>query len=222
MVKAQMSESELMEQQMETPVMSIVSVLVEHCDNATGGHIHRTQAYLKRLIYMLIEENIYYDEISSWSLDILLSAAQLHDVGKITIGDVILKKPSSLTVDEYAIMKTHVQAGIDVISLMERKSANSSFFNYAKNIAGTHHEKWNGTGYPNCLKETDIPLEGRLMAVVDVYDALVSPRIYKEPYSPSMASKIIIEGSGICFDPKIVDAFVILADEFAQMSKDFS
>ena len=201
------------------PGMSIISVLVEYCDNATGGHIHRTQIYLERLLIKLEAEKIYSEEIAAWNRDVLLSASQLHDVGKITIGDLILKKPSSLTPDEFEVMKTHVQAGVDVISLIESKSSDSRFFVLAKSIAGSHHEKWNGTGYPKGLAGTEIPLEGRLMAIVDVYDALVSPRIYKEPYSPAMASKIIIDGSGTCFDPKIVGAFTMLLSEFAEISR---
>ena len=204
---------------LKNAVIGIVVELVEFRDGITGGHITRTEKYLKLLIDKLLEEDIYADEVSSWEMEVLLSSAQLHDVGKIAISDMILQKPGPLTDDEFNIMKTHSQIGVDAIQRMEKKTEDNRFFAYAKTFAGTHHEKWNGSGYPNGLKGTEIPLEGRLMAIADVYDALVSPRPYKTSFSPEKSAKIIEEGRGISFDPQLVDVFLMIANEFAEISK---
>ena len=204
---------------LKSAVLSIVADLVEFRDGATGGHITRTEKYLEHMIVMLMEKEIYYEETSLWDMEFLLPSSQLHDVGKIAISDAILKKPAKLTDDEYTIMKTHTEIGVDAIDRMARKTADSKFFEYAKTFAGTHHEKWDGSGYPNGLRGTDIPLEGRLMAIVDVYDALVSARPYKEPFSPQKAAGIIEEGSGISFDPTLIDIFKLISNEFSDISK---
>ena len=203
---------------LKNAVINIVADLVEFRDGATGGHITRTEKYLQHLIDMLIEKEIYGDETSSWDMEFLLPSAQLHDVGKIAISDAILKKPAKLNDEEYAIMKTHTQIGVTAIDRMARKTADKKFFEYAKTFAGTHHEKWDGSGYPNGLRGTGIPLEGRLMAIADVYDALVSARPYKEPFSPQKAAAIIEEGSGTYFDPKLIDIFKVVSDEFSVIS----
>ena len=199
-------------------VISIIADLVEFRDSVTGGHITRTEKYLQYMIDKLMEENIYCDEISKWDMDILLPSAQLHDVGKIAISDTILNKPTKLTDEEYEIMKNHTRIGVDAIGLMERKTTDNSFFGYAKTFAGTHHEKWDGSGYPNGLKGDTIPLEGRLMAIADVYDALVSPRPYKAPLTPEKAADIIKESSGTHFDPQLVYIFSMIMDQFAKAS----
>ena len=200
-------------------VISIIADLLEFRDSVTGGHIIRTEKYLQYMIDKLMEENIYCDEISAWDMDILLPSAQLHDVGKVAISDAILNKSAKLTEEEYEIMKNHTQIGVTAISRMERKTTENSFFGYAKTFAGTHHEKWDGSGYPNGLKGTDIPLEGRLMAIADVYDALVSPRPYKTAFPPEKAADIIRKGNGTHFDPKLVDVFMMIMDQFAEISK---
>ena len=203
----------------ENTAIDIIAELVEFSDIVTGGHITRTQKYLTLLIAKLLEYDIYREDSASWDLDSLILSAQLHDVGKITISGLILKKPSSLTEDEFEIMKTHVQAGVNVISNLETNETNAKFIEYAKIIAGTHHEKWNGTGYPHGLVGTGIPLEGRLMAIADVYDALVSARAYKEPFSPTTAAQIIRDGKGTCFDPMLIEVFDMLNEEFAKISR---
>ena len=204
---------------LKNAVIGIVVELVEFRDGITGGHISRTEKYLQLLVDKLMELNIYADEVASWDMEILLSSAQLHDVGKIAISDTILQKPGKLTEEEFEIMKTHSQIGVDAISRMEKKTEDNRFFAYAKTFAGTHHEKWNGSGYPNGLKETEIPLEGRLMAIADVYDALVSRRPYKDSFSPEKSTSIIEKGRGIIFDPKLVDVFLLVSNEFAEISK---
>ena len=205
--------------ELQNAIINIVADLVECRDGTTGGHISRTEKYLQRFIDKLMDENIYGEEIMSWEMDFLLPSAQLHDIGKIAISDTILNKPAKLTDDEYAIMKTHTQIGLDAISRMESQTTDSKFFKYAKIFAYAHHEKWDGSGYPKGLKETNIPLEGRLMAIVDVYDALVSARPYKERFSPKIAAEIIINGSGKHFDPQLVDVFKMVSNEFAEISK---
>ncbi len=196
-------------------IINAVAELVEFRDVYTGGHINRTQKYVGMLLDYLIEHSIYSDEILSWqNMDYIVPATQLHDLGKICISDSILFKPGKLTDEEFDVMKTHVMKGVEAISRLEQKNQEQPFLQYAKLVAMTHHEKWDGTGYPQGLKGSDIPLLGRMMAIVDVYDALISERPYKAPLSPDEAAKIIIEGSGRHFDPALVEVFEKLQDEF--------
>ena len=204
---------------LKSAVINIVAELVEFRDGTTGGHISRTEKYLQYLIEKLMDENVYTDQLSSWDMDFLLPSSQLHDVGKIAISDAILKKPGKLTDEEFEIMKTHPQIGVEAIDRMERKTADTKFFSYAKTFAGTHHEKWDGSGYPKGLKGLDIPLEGRLMAIADVYDALVSARPYKEPFPYDTAAEIIEEGRGTLFDPRLVDIFNMVSRDFANIAR---
>ena len=203
---------------LQTSILNIVAGMVESRDDTTGGHIHRIQKYLRCLIEGLINSNNYCDEIYSWNMDFVLPSSQLHDVGKIAISDTILNKPGKLTDEEYEIMKTHAQIGKDAIGRMEQSTTDSGFLKHAKNFAGSHHEKWDGTGYPNGLSGTDIPLEGRLMAIADVYDALVSARPYKAPMPPEKAAMIIRDSCGTHFDPELVNAFNAVSDEFATIA----
>ena len=200
--------------ELQNAILNIVAGMVESRDDVTGGHIYRIQKYLNCLIDGMMNTNIYLDEICSWDMDFLLPSSQLHDLGKIAISDTILNKPGKLTEDEYDIMKTHAQLGADAIGRMESMTKDSSFLKYAKLFAGAHHEKWDGTGYPLGLSGIEIPLEGRLMAVADVYDALVSARPYKDPFSPVKAAEIIKAGRGTQFDPKIIDIFSSVIDDF--------
>ena len=195
-------------------VLATVADLVEFRDKTTGGHISRTEMDLKALIGELIRKGIYNDEISTWNMDIILPSSLLHDVGKIAISDHILNKPGKLTPEEFEIMKTHVTVGIDAIEKIMRNTGEHAFLRHALYFAGTHHEKWDGTGYPVGLKGVNIPIEGRLMAITDVYDALISDRPYKKAFSPEQASSIIIESSGTHFDPVLIDAFRNVKDQF--------
>ncbi|MDR2671001.1 MAG: response regulator, partial [Oscillospiraceae bacterium] len=182
--------------ELQNAVLSTVAEMVEFRDGLTGGHVIRTQKYLKLLLDKLLEEDIYQEEISGWDLDFLLPSAQLHDVGKIAISDLILNKPGRLTPEEFEEMKNHASVGVDVIRRIEQTTAENAFLHHAKIIAGTHHEKWDGSGYPAGLSGKEIPLEGRLMAIADVYDALISARPYKKPFSVEEAERIIDEGKG--------------------------
>jgi putative two-component system response regulator len=198
---------------------------VEFRDKLTGGHISRTRLYIKALIDEMSRNGIYSEETSKWDLDFFLPSVQLHDVGKIAIPDTILNKPGKLTPDEFEIMKTHVNAGVLAIKTImnELGSANEhQFLSYALLFAETHHEKWDGTGYPKGLKGKDIPLEGRLMAIADVYDALISVRAYKEAFTHEESCEIIINSSGTHFDPVLVDVFCRVEDNFKQITMEIN
>ncbi|MDR1935792.1 MAG: response regulator, partial [Candidatus Accumulibacter sp.] len=154
--------------ELQNAVLSTVAEMVEFRDNLTGWHVTRTQMYLELLVNMLLEEKIYDDEVSSWDLDFLIPSAQLHDVGKIAISDAILNKPGKLTFEEFEEMKKHVVIGVEAIDRIAKRTRGHAFLLHARIIAGTHHEKWDGSGYPAGLRERGIPLEGRLMAIADV------------------------------------------------------
>jgi putative two-component system response regulator len=204
--------------ELQNAVLSTVADMVEFRDDATGGHVARTQMYLELLVDKMQNERIYAGEIAAWDADFLTPSAQLHDVGKIAISDAILNKPGKLTQEEFAQMQKHVPIGVEAIDRIAQKTAEHAFLSHARTIAGTHHEKWDGSGYPAGLRGRDIPLEGRLMAIADVYDALISPRPYKQPIATGEAERIIIEGRGVHFDPALVDVFQAVADSFADIA----
>ncbi len=205
---------------LQSSIINTVAEIVEFRDAFTGGHIHRTQRYVELLINYMIEHNIYSEEIATWeNTDSIVSATQLHDLGKIFISDAILNKTGKLTPEEFEIMKQHVTKGVEVIRRMEQEGEEEqAFLKYAEISAAAHHEKWDGSGYPLGLKGPDIPLLGRLMAIADVYDALISTRPYKKPLSAEEAAKIIIKGAGSHFDPRLVDVFRQLQSEFAAVA----
>ncbi|MDR1309644.1 MAG: response regulator [Deltaproteobacteria bacterium] len=206
---------------LQNAVLSTVAEMVEFRDNLTGGHVTRTQQYLKVLVDKMLEEKIYDEEVSSWDLDFFLQSAQLHDVGKIAISDAILNKPGRLSPDEYEEMKRHVMIGVEAINRIALKTSEHSYLRHAAILAGTHHEKWDGTGYPNGLAGFGIPLEGRLMAIADVFDALISKRPYKEPMPVEKAIGIIVEGSGTHFDASLIGVFLKVTDQFTEISRLF-
>jgi putative two-component system response regulator len=205
--------------ELQNSILSAITEMVEFRDDVTGGHIERTQCYLKLLVDKLLAERIYWEEVSAWNLEFLVSSAQLHDVGKIAISDAILNKPGKLTPEEFEVMKNHAAIGETVIETIMKKNSDNDFLCHAKIFAGTHHEKWDGTGYPRGLRNSMIPLQGRLMAVADVYDALIAARPYKQPLGAAEAERIIIEGREKHFDPVLVDLFRELAPEFALIAE---
>ncbi|MDR3325284.1 MAG: response regulator [Spirochaetaceae bacterium] len=212
--------------ELQNALVSSMAEMVEFRDTITFGHILRTQNYLKLLAEKLIKDGVYTADTTDWDLTILIPASQLHDLGKIGIKDHILNKPGKFTPDEFDQMKIHTSYGVLVIekilnNSMKHASLNATvtkFLNHAKIFAGAHHEKWDGTGYPAGLKGEAIPLEGRLMAIADVYDALISERPYKTAMSTDEAKKIIVDGKGTHFDPVLVDIFETLADKFAEIA----
>ena len=205
---------------LQNAVLSTVADLVEFRDKLTGGHVARTRLYLKALTEELIREGSYAAEIKGWDMNFFLASAQLHDVGKIAISDLILNKPGKLSPGEFEIMKTHVSVGVDAIEKIMANADEHAFLRHALLVTGTHHEKWDGTGYPMGLKGKNIPLEGRLMAVADVYDALISVRSYKEPLSHEKARDIIIESAGTHFDPALITVFEETESEFQKAARD--
>lgn len=204
--------------QLQSAILQTVADLVERRDGNTGGHIERTQSYLRILITALQGHEKYGKQIETWDVDLLVHSSQLHDVGKISISDAILKKPGKLTPEEFGEMKKHTTYGEEIIEEMMSLSVEKDFLRYAKELAATHHERWDGTGYHRGLAGEDIPLSGRLMSIADVYDALVSERPYKHPFTHEEAVQIIVDGKGTQFDPTLVDVFEQLTDKFAAVS----
>lgn len=197
--------------------------LAETRDHETGDHIRRTQHYVRVLAEALNRREPETNGLDEEFVDLLYKSAPLHDIGKVGIPDRILQKPGRLDRAEYDIMKTHADLGRTAIATAERYIGSSNpFLSLAKEIAHCHHEKWDGTGYPRGLKGEDIPLAGRIMAVADVYDALVSERVYKPAMSHNEAVSIITEESGKHFDPAVVAAFGDVAPQFAEIHRQFS
>jgi len=195
-------------QNLQNGIVFVVADLIENRDKGTGGHVERTTTYIKILIDAMIASGVYADELCHMDRDMLISSARLHDVGKIVIPDAILNKPGKLTDEEFNIMKTHAMEGERIIDqIISRTGNNMEFLSYAKIFAGYHHERWDGKGYPRGLARTKIPLLGRIMAIVDVYDALVSERPYKKPLPPDDAIKVIMDNINKHFDPLITHVF---------------
>ena len=193
--------------------------MLESRDEETGGHVERTSAYIQILLDTLSEQGIYDNTIKDLNREWFISSARLHDVGKIAISDTILNKPGKLTVEEFEIMKTHTIEGEKAIDKIASRTYDVEFLTNARLFAGNHHERWDGTGYPRGLSGMDIPFQGRLMAIVDVYDALMSERPYKKPFSEEETVRIIMEGSGNHFDPVVVDVFYEVKDKFSAVHK---
>jgi len=194
---------------LQNALLRTMSSLVEFRDSITGSHTERTQNGVKILIDEINKQGLFIDIVSNWDINLLLQSAQLHDIGKISINDQILKKPGPLTKDEFDEMKKHTVIGYSIIERIEKDSEESELLNYAKIFALNHHEKWDGTGYPNGLCGNNIPLEGRIMAIADVYDALVSERPYKNAFTHDEAVEIIINGKNTQFDPLLIELFII-------------
>jgi len=206
-------------QKLQNSMVSVLANMVEGRDKLTGRHIERTTGYIKILLEAMIRRGIYAEEIKKWNLDVLISSARLHDIGKIVVTDLILNKPESLTKIEYDIMKSHTEEGEKLIDIIINESGDEDFLRSAKLFAGTHHERCDGTGYPRGLKSDEIPLQGRIMAIADVYDALVSDRPYKKAFTHEKAVESIIEGKGSQFDEKIVDVFMEINDLFIEVKE---
>lgn len=205
----------------DVTILSLAS-LAEARDNETGQHILRTQRYVKALADHLQGHPDFTEVLDDKTVELLFKSAPLHDIGKVGIPDNILLKPGKHTEEEFDLMKTHAQIGSDALMVAEDKMGSSSFLKLAREIALTHHEKWDGGGYPNGLKGDAIPLSGRLMAVADVYDALISKRIYKPAFPHEKAMEIIREGSGTHFDPQLVTALDAVEDEFRNIARAFT
>ena len=202
-----------------------MAVLAETRDNETGKHIMRTQHYVKTLAEYLMNKEKYRDYLSVSKVNLLFKSAPLHDIGKVGIADNILLKPGKLTKEEFDEMKNHTTYGRDAIIKSEQalgESSSTTFLTLAREIAYSHHEKWDGSGYPEGLSGEDIPISGRLMAVADVYDALISARVYKPAFPHEKAVAIILDGKGTHFDPAFVDAFIEVQDTFKEIAAKYT
>ncbi|MCF8092287.1 MAG: two-component system response regulator [Desulfotignum sp.] len=189
-----------------------VSKLTEYRDDDTGRHIERTQTFCKILAQKL--SNTPYTDISPEFIDNIYHAAPLHDIGKVGIPDNILLKPGKLTPDQFETMKTHTTIGAKTLQQVRNRYPGNAFINMGIALTRSHHEKWDGTGYPDGLAGKEIPLSGRIMALADVYDALRAARPYKKPFPHEKACRIIREDAGTHFDPAVAEAFISLESEF--------
>jgi putative two-component system response regulator len=194
--------------ELEDSMVTSFSGLIECRDGNTGGHVIRTRDYVALLGRLLLEKGLFPDDLNQRELDLMTRAAPLHDIGKIGVSDSILLKAGKLTDSEYEEMKKHTTIGAKIIAKMYQRAPTQHYLSYAKKIAESHHERYDGKGYPNGLAGEDIPLCSRVMAIADVYDALVEDRIYRPALPHSEALSIMREGRGTSFDPVVTDVFV--------------
>ncbi len=210
----------------QTFTIQCLASLAETRDAETGGHIMRTQQYVRTLCEYLGAQPKFRDQLTPEVIELLYKATPLHDIGKVGMRDSILLKSGKLTEEEFEQMKKHTIYGRDVIINAQGRLGPQEFGNlfleYAKDMIYTHHEKWDGSGYPQGLKGEDIPISGRLMALADVYDALSSGRVYKEAYSHEKAVQMMVEGKGTHFDPDVVDAFLQVEATFERIASEFA
>ncbi|MBQ4566638.1 MAG: response regulator [Desulfovibrio sp.] len=205
-------------EELQDAIMVGFSYLVEQRDLTTSGHAQRTKAYLRCLIKECQLREIYSRELTPELVNDIIRAAPLHDMGKVGVRDAVLNKPAALTPDEFAEMKQHPGYGATAVSMMMQGLHNSSFLNVLHDVIYTHHERWDGSGYPRGLAGREIPLSGRLMAIADVYDSLINRRPYKPSMSHEEAVASICEGIGSHFDPLLGHVFLECADEFAEIA----
>ena len=204
---------------LQNGLILVLADMVESRDSFTGQHVRKTAAYTDIIMREMKREGVYADQLTDEFMSDVVNSAPLHDIGKIKVSDIILNKPGKLTDEEFAIMKTHTTAGAEVIehAMSMVSDADSTYLKEADNLAMYHHEKWDGSGYPVGLKGEEIPLSARIMAVADVFDALVSKRSYKDAMSFEKAMDIIRAGSGTHFDPLIANAFLNVSDEVREV-----
>jgi HD-GYP domain-containing protein (c-di-GMP phosphodiesterase class II) len=195
--------------------------LIESRDDNTGGHVKRTSIYVKLIAEELHARGYYKDILTKDYATNLMKSAPLHDIGKISVPDAILQKPGKLTDEEYAIMKLHSENGGKIILNTFKNLGNEDYLKTAYEVARYHHEKWNGRGYPDGLKEEEIPLCARIMAVADVFDAVSEKRCYRDAMPLDKCFDIIKEGSGRDFDPTIAGVFLDIRDKVEQVHNEF-
>lgn len=205
----------------DTTIVALSS-LAETRDNETGNHIRRTQNYIRALAERLREHPRFSHFLSEENITLLYKVAPLHDVGKVGIPDAILHKPGKLTEEEFEIMKTHAALGGNAFaSAVAGLDISSTFLEVACQIAMSHHEKWDGSGYPSRLRGNDIPIPARLMALADVYDAMSCKRVYKSAIGHEEVAAVILEGRGKHFDPDVVDAFMEIQPQFIEIAEKY-
>ncbi|MDR2314252.1 MAG: response regulator [Spirochaetaceae bacterium] len=205
--------------ELEDSIVLSFSEMIENRDKSTGDHIHRTRIYVTLLGRELIHQGHFAGELNEKEMSLITRASLLHDVGKISISDTILLKPGRLDDAEFAIMKTHTTIGARILETMYERTPTQNYLKYAKQIAEGHHEKFDGSGYPRGLAEDAIPLCSRIMAVADVYDAVVADRVYRKAMTTQEAYNLIIAGKGTHFDPRIIDAFMVVHGDMEKVAK---
>ena len=208
--------------QMQNALIMVLADMVESRDENTGDHVRKTAAYTRIIMDKMKEMGYYTDQLTDQFIYDVEHSAPLHDIGKISVSDTILNKPGKLTDEEFEIMKTHTTAGAEILDQVINTVPDSGYMKEAKNLAEYHHEKWNGKGYPHGLSGEDIPLSARIMAVADVFDALVSERCYKKAFPFEKAMDIIKQDAGTHFDPKVAEAFIAASDQVRQVAEHFS
>lgn len=196
--------------------------LAESRDVDTGAHLERVQHYCRCLAQRMAAIDRYHDIIDAEFIRLIFQTSPLHDIGKVGIPDAVLLKPGRLDAKEFEIMKGHAMIGAETLGAALAKFPGVSFLSMARDIAATHHERYDGSGYPNNLVGEDIPLCGRIIALADVYDALTSKRVYKQAFTHDSAKSIIVEGRGTHFDPDVVDSFLQLEDQFLSIRQRFA
>lgn len=204
---------------LQSGLILVLADMVESRDKSTGDHVKKTSAYVSIILKQMKKEGLHADLLTDSYIADVVHSAPLHDIGKITISDAILNKPGKLTPEEFDVMKTHAASGAVIIErVIDTMHERADYLNEAKNLAACHHEKWDGSGYPKGLKGEEIPLSARVMAVADVFDALISRRSYKGPYPVDRSIDIIRESSGSHFDPQVVKAFLDAEDEIRRVA----
>ncbi|MCL2888869.1 MAG: response regulator [Eggerthellaceae bacterium] len=205
---------------LQNAIIVWVAEVIEFRDSETGQHVERVQRYLEVLLEAMKKNDAFASEVATWDINAFLKSALLHDVGKIKIRDDILLKNGRLTDEELVKMKMHSLYGKNLLESLQEKVPNQTFLEYAQELAYHHHEKWDGTGYPDQLKGEEIPLQSRMMAIADVYDALISERPYKKAFTHDESVQIIAEGRGTQFDPILTDLFVKLSEDIKEVSEE--
>lgn len=206
--------------QLQQDIIITMANLIESRDGTTGEHVKRTSAYVNLLIQKMQEKGIYREMLTPAYINYMQKASPLHDIGKITVPDRILQKPGMLTKEEYDLIKLHAEAGGRLIQENMKRIVDKEFVDIARDMAACHHEKWGGGGYPNDLQGEEIPLSARILAIADVFDALVSERQYKEGMSLEQAFQIMEQERGKNFEPVLLDAFLDAEGELRELMKE--
>ena len=202
--------------------LEVLATIIEYRNLESGAHIRRTTLLTDALISKMLEHDNFKSALKKFNIASLIKASALHDIGKIGIPDGVLLKPGKLNDEEFNMIKTHTTVGSHIIdSISENLPDNDNFLQYAKDICHHHHERWDGRGYPGGLAGEDIPLAARVVSIVDVYDALVSPRCYKDPFSHDVSFGIIKDGRGTQFDPNLVDIIEEVAEDFKKIQEEY-
>lgn len=205
--------------ELEDSIITSFCELIECRDNETGGHVERTKEYVRLIAKQLQQTGKYTHILSDHYIEMLVRSAPLHDIGKIGIRDVVLLKPGRLTEAEYEEMKKHTLIGAEVLETIMKKMPSQKYLDIAKEIAASHHERFDGEGYPCKLDGEEIPLSGRIVSVADVYDALITDRIYRKAMSHKEACSLILSGKGNQFDPQVIEAFIAIEDKIYEVAQ---